>query len=410
MSYTQKYENKNRLHNPLSRLGNAPHHRVGATKPQGYSSAEPQRGIKITMKGIKGKQITVERFALSPFPAESNQGFAKYKVSQAKDGSYLLTLPSDTLYHLMVYPDEAVSYENDMESVSQEHTIELFGNAHTSLSVKAKYSKDYIDYLVGNEAKDRNTTAQELNEACALFKQTDRRELSKGLQQALEAKDYDTVNAIYDKRTTHQNDFRLQHPESDYAAYLLSEVDDSTFLADLPHLSKETRGGILKDYLSLRKSQLDYQAQIAAQALALQQGNKQQAHDFTMPTVDGKQIALGDYKGKYVVLDFWGSWCIWCIKGMPRMKAFYEAHQDKMQLIGVNCADKPALCQASIKNHQMTWPQVVNQQGDDLVMTFGVSTYPTKVIISPDGFIDSIYEGESDDFYKHMEELIKQNL
>lgn len=126
----------------------------GATKPQGHSSTEPQRGIKIVVKGIKGKQLTVERFALSPSPAESNQGFAKYKVEQASDGSYPLTLPSDTLYHLMVYPDEAVSQEQGMESVSQEHTIELFANAKTSLSVKARYSKDYMDYSIQRDGKD----------------------------------------------------------------------------------------------------------------------------------------------------------------------------------------------------------------------------------------------------------------
>lgn len=377
------------------------------TEPQGHYSTEPQYGIKIEIKGIKGKQINVERFAFSPAPTENNQGFAKYKVRQAKDGYYLLTLPSDTLYHLMVYPDEAVYSEQGMENVNQEHTIELFGNAQTSLTVKAKYNKDYMDYHISaaKPTEDGNI-AQELNESCANFKTTDRNELSKDITQALKLKDWNMVNALYDKRIAHKSDFRHKHPESDYSAYLLSEVDDSTFLADLPLLTEEAQGGILKEYLNQRKSQLEYQAQIAAQALALQQGNKQQVHNFTMPTVDGKQVSLSDYRGKYVVLDFWGSWCVWCIKGMPRMKAFYEAHQDKMQLIGVNCADKPTLCQASIKKHQMTWPQVVNQQGEDLVMAFGVSTYPTKVIISPDGFIDSIYEGESDDFYKHMEEIM----
>lgn len=377
------------------------------TEPQGHYSTEPQCGIKIEIKGIKGKQINVERFAFSPVPTENNQGFAKYKVRQAKDGYYLLTLPSDTLYHLMVYPDEAVYSEQGMENVNQEHTIELFGNAQTSLTVKAKYNKDYMDYHISaaKPTEDGNI-AQELNESCANFKTTDRNELSKDITQALKLKDWNMVNALYDKRIAHKSDFRHKHPESDYSAYLLSEVDDSTFLADLPLLTEEAQGGILKEYLNQRKSQLEYQAQIAAQALALQQGNKQQVHNFTMPTVDGKQVSLSDYRGKYVVLDFWGSWCVWCIKGMPRMKAFYEAHQDKMQLIGVNCADKPTLCQASIKKHQMTWPQVVNQQGEDLVMAFGVSTYPTKVIISPDGFIDSIYEGESDDFYKHMEEIM----
>lgn len=381
------------------------------TEPQGHYSTEPQCGIKIEIKGIKGKQINVERFAFSPTPPESNQGFAKYKIKQTKDGYYFLTLPSDTLYHLMVYPDEAVYSEQGMENVNQEHTIELFGNAQTSLTVKAKDYKDFMDYQVSVFQKNFSNNsdcniAQELNESCANFKTSDRSELSIGIQQALKSKDYNMVNTLYEKRTAHKSSFRLNHPQNDYSAFLLSEVDDSTFLADLPKLSEKTRKGIMKEYLNQRKTQLEYQKQIAANAISLRQ-DKQQAHDFTMPTVDGKQISLKDYRGKkYVVLDFWGSWCVWCIKGMPRMKAFYEAHQDKMQLIGVNCADKPTLCQASIKKHQMTWPQVVNQQGEDLVIAFGISTYPTKVIISPDGFIDSIYEGESDDFYKHMEEIM----
>ncbi len=381
----------------------------GAVKPQSHQSSHPQCGINLEVKGIKGNQLTVERFSLSPSPSENDQGFAKYKVQQAKDSSYAIFLPSDTLYHLMVYPDEAVNHESETESVSQEHTIELFANAKTSLTIKAKYNNDYMDYLIYNGEKDirDNTTAEELNEACSRFKSIDRRELSKGILQAIKVKDYNTVNALYDKRTARKNYFRLHHPESDYAAYLLSEVDDSTFLSDLPYLSEKVRGGVLRDYLSQRKSQLDYQVQIAVQAHALQQG-EQQAHNFTMPTLDGKEVALSDYRDKkYVVLDFWGSWCVWCIKGMPRMKAFYETHQDKMQLIGVNCSDKPILCQSSIKKHQMTWPQVVNLEGDDLVMAFGVSTYPTKVIISPEGFIDSIYEGESDDFYQHLEKLLK---
>lgn len=398
---------KTNNHNLVVTLGLAllPTLSWGATMP-----SKPQGGIQIEVKGIQGKKLNVERFALSPSPTDNNQGFAKYKVERAKDGCYLLTLPSDTLYHLMVYPDEAIYMEQGMENVSQEHTIELFANAQTSFHVKAKYSKDYMDYQVSAASsadKNGSSVAQELNESCANFKSTDRKELSKDILQALKIKDYNRVNALYDKRTARKSDFRHHHPQSDYAAYLLSEVDDSTFLADLPQLAEAARGGILKEQLNQRKSQLEYQATIAAQALALQQGNKQQAHDFTMPSVEGKEISLSDYRGKYVVLDFWGSWCVWCIKGMPRMKAFYEAHQDKMQLIGVNCADKPALCQASIKKHQMTWPQVVNQNGDDLVVAFGVSTYPTKVIISPDGYIDSIYEGESDDFYKHLEEVFK---
>ena len=45
-----------------------------------------------------------------------------------------------------------------------------------------------------------------------------------------------------------------------------------------------------------------------------------EAPDFTLNDINGKPLTLSSLRGKYVVLDFWGSWCIWCIKGMPKMK------------------------------------------------------------------------------------------
>ncbi len=357
------------------------------------------QGIHIQLKGCSGKQVFVEQFAISPAPAETNQGYKKYKVVCGADGNFHLSLPSDTLYRLMVYPQEAMETSNGIESVNQERTIEVFGNAQTSLEVKARNEKDCITYTCSSK--------EEINQACASFKSEDRKELAQGIQQALNARDYNRINALYDRRTTHKDNFRKNHPESNFSAYLLTEVDDSTFLADLPLLTNLARNGCMKPALDARKQKLDYLAQINAQASNLQK-EKQKAQDFTMPTIDGKTISLKDYKGKkYVILDFWGSWCVWCIKGMPHMKAFYEGHQDKMELIGVNCADKPNLCKASITKNGMTWPQVVNLEDQDLVLAFGVRTYPTKVIITPDGYVESIYEGENEDFYNHLEELLK---
>ena len=51
-----------------------------------------------------------------------------------------------------------------------------------------------------------------------------------------------------------------------------------------------------------------------------------EAPDFALATPDGKTVKLSDMRGKYVVLDFWGSWCGWCIKGMPEMKKYYEKY------------------------------------------------------------------------------------
>ena len=54
------------------------------------------------------------------------------------------------------------------------------------------------------------------------------------------------------------------------------------------------------------------------------------APDFELPDLQGNPLKLSSLRGKYVVLDFWGSWCVWCIRGIPKMKEAYAKHKDKM--------------------------------------------------------------------------------
>ncbi|MBR5325385.1 MAG: TlpA family protein disulfide reductase, partial [Prevotella sp.] len=56
---------------------------------------------------------------------------------------------------------------------------------------------------------------------------------------------------------------------------------------------------------------------------ASQQGTRVEAPDFELNDINGKPLKLSSLRGKYVVLDFWGAWCRWCIKGIPEMKEAY---------------------------------------------------------------------------------------
>ena len=133
------------------------------------------------------------------------------------------------------------------------------------------------------------------------------------------------------------------------------------------------------------------------------------APDFELPDLQGNPLKLSSLRGKYVVLDFWGSWCIWCIRGVPAMKEAYAKHKDKMEILGVDCRDTEAKWKAAVEEHQMPWLHV--RCADDQLPTIGaqynLEGFPTKVIIDPEGKIVKVIVGEDPAFYTFLDELLK---
>jgi|GEM_PF-1049451 len=128
----------------------------------------------------------------------------------------------------------------------------------------------------------------------------------------------------------------------------------------------------------------------------------------TSESYTGKAFSLKSLRGKYVLIDFWGTWCGACIKGMPEMKAFHEKHADKLELLGI-AAEKGGTDRwnSMIKNRGFNWHQILNGKDDkDFVKKFGVSAFPTKILVSPEGKILLRYVGEDAEFYNKLEELI----
>lgn len=122
----------------------------------------------------------------------------------------------------------------------------------------------------------------------------------------------------------------------------------------------------------------------------------------------GKAFSLKDVKGKYIIIDFWGTWCSACLAGTPHMKAFRDKHADKLQIVGVANDKNVEAWKACIERNGMNWPNVMQGKGDqDYVAKFNVQGFPTKILVSPKGIILHRESGESDDFYKKVEELIK---
>jgi len=143
-------------------------------------------------------------------------------------------------------------------------------------------------------------------------------------------------------------------------------------------------------------------------AVASQQDDVQvEAPNFTLEDLDGNRLSLTSLRGKYVVVDFWGSWCPWCIKGFPKMKEYYQKYKDKLEIVGVDCGDTKAKWKAAVAEYELPWKHVYCPKNSKVIEDYGVQGFPSKVIIDPKGNVVEGIEGEDPRFYTLLDQLLK---
>ena len=112
------------------------------------------------------------------------------------------------------------------------------------------------------------------------------------------------------------------------------------------------------------------------------------APDINMQTIDGKQFSLKSLRGKYVVLDFWASWCPDCRKDIPKVKEMYERYGKKVVFVGVSFDTDHNRWSDCIANNQMTWlhvSELKRMREAEISKTYGVQWIPSMTLIGPDG-------------------------
>lgn len=112
--------------------------------------------------------------------------------------------------------------------------------------------------------------------------------------------------------------------------------------------------------------------------------------DLELAAPDGKTHKLSEYvgKGKYVLIDFWASWCGPCRREMPNVKALYEKYKDKgFDIVGLSLDNDKAAWTASIEKLGLPWHHLSDLKGWQSLAatTYGVNSIPATLLIGPDG-------------------------
>jgi thiol-disulfide isomerase/thioredoxin len=281
-------------------------------------------------------------------------------------------------------------------------TMALTGNAAKLKEIKISGSKTQSEY-------------EELTKAAA----TVMAERQPVVDELMKEKDHEKQADIREKLEPYNNrikkiiyGFFLTHPNSyvtaDQMKYYISSLTQDSIKHIYNNFDAEMKASYGGKYLAaeIKKIEAGIPGNMAA--------------NFTSTDINGKPLSLNGFKGKYVIVDFWASWCVPCRKGNPHMIELYNKYHSKgLDITGVSDDDrKPELWKAAVaKDNIGIWNHVLRGLDMELAMKrlhnpkdineeFGIHTLPTKILIDPSGKIIGRYGDNVGGTEEDMDKMI----
>jgi thiol-disulfide isomerase/thioredoxin len=374
--------------------------------------AMAQNGI-FTVRGTFDWQKDSVKFLL----VDPVEGYAVMVAQQAITGEML-----EQTFDLSVFNKAMMLYVAFNENGNQTHmsvpaipgeTVEFYRESRPLDNyqvTRLKGSQFYVDY---NEA-EQSIEAPHMHLVNFVYGCAEK--FMNGVPEEEVNKEYQEKHpALYKAFMDAMTGYIKAHPDQDASAALIATLDKTisdSLIEDIEAtaalLTERARNsyaaGLYKDILAAAKKE--------AAEKARQEGLEgNMAPDFTLMDINGKPLALSSLRGKWVILDFWGSWCKWCIKGVPQMKEYYAKYNGKLEILGVDCNDTVEKWKAAVAQYELPWVHVYwdkdDETSDNPIELYGVRGFPTKVVIDPEGKVAKTIVGEDPAFYDFLDKVLQ---
>jgi cytochrome c-type biogenesis protein len=130
------------------------------------------------------------------------------------------------------------------------------------------------------------------------------------------------------------------------------------------------------------------------------------AIDFTLTDGQGNEVSISDYKGKVVFVNFWGTWCEYCVKEMPLLQETYEAYKDDIEILAINVQTIPREKSVEevlewVDELGLTFPILFDMDGS-VSNEYYITAFPTTYVVDREGYFLGYIPGAID------EEMMKQ--
>ena len=369
-------------------------------------SCSPRYSVSGKITGLKNDTVYVLLKTKTPEKTNLNKG-GFYDTLVLNKGRFGLNLDNGLFSEVCLYPlgsgmkitkgGMIIGYESDF--------ITLFHNGEKAVKVKAHYDGKVISYsLKGSPLNEKyseylsSTWDAKRKRIESLIEIGKLRKANKPLTDG-QAHLKESIQTLHDI----QLDFVSKNMTSPLSPYILYKLyftpeDYPKILTYKGKFSEEVLASPLAySFINTIKSAENYDStnrETEKKDSTLYSLIGKPAPDFSLRSYQGETISLSSLKGKYILVDFWGSWCGWCIEAIPEIQKYYDKYKEKMNFLTVACSDKESSWKSAIEKHKMQgFVNLIDDNGK-VASLYSLHAYPTMLLINPDGIIEAVGDGE----------------